>query len=186
MSDLKLINGRTMIKLNEHGVITKVADAKSNLNYFNADSSKARLFHLVIPGPKQMSRSVAAHESTPPVLIDKSNEKILRYENLKIDDQRTGIDVDVSFKLFGDKDEILISMKLVNRGNDTVTGVMFPWISGWESSGNKSLDTGFSRTPGAARFNPAQLASGWRIAWANNFGEEYSSEYPTSSHVPSD
>jgi len=178
-----LQNGRTIIELTEHGSIAKIADSKSGHCYFEATKSIARLFHLIVPTPTWSSRSAAAHEAGQPVIIGKSDETIYRYENLKINGQSARIKVEVSFKLPQGADEILMTMKIVNEGKEAITGAIFPWLNGWKSPGNPALDK-VILGPGCAPIDPASLSSDWRIAWANNFQEESSADYPVYTHVP--
>lgn len=178
-----LKNGRTIIELSEHGAIVRVTDSKSGHRYFKADPSIARLFHLIVPIPTWTSRSAAAHEAEQPVIKDKPDEIIYRYENLKINGQTVGIKVDVSFQMPKDTDEVLMTMNVFNGGKETITGAIFPWLNGWKSPGKRSLDR-VILGPGRSPLDPASLSSDWRIAWANNFQEESSADYPASANMP--
>lgn len=178
-----LQNGRTIIELTEHGAVARVTDSKSGHSYFEANQSIARLFHLIVPTPVWSSRSATAHEAEKPVIIEKPDETILRYENLKINGLFANIKVDVSFKLPLGTDEILMTMKVFNHGKEAITGATFPWINGWKSPGNPASDK-VILGPGYAPIDPASLSSGWKLAWANNFGEETGVDYPVLAHLP--
>ncbi len=176
-------NGRTILSLTEHGAVARVTDSKSGHSYFEADQSTARLFHLIAPTPVWSSRSAAAHEADKPVIIEKPDETILRYENLKINGLFANIKVDVSFKLPPGTDEILMTMKVFNHGKEAITGATFPWINGWESPGNPGLNK-VTLGPGYAPIDPASLSSDWKLAIANNFGEELAVDYPNLANLP--
>ena len=176
-------NGKTMIELTGHGAIANVADAQSGHRYFEAKPSLARLFHLIVPTSTWASRAATAHEADQPVILEKSDETIYRYEHLNINGQLARIKVEVSFKRPRGTDEILISMNVVNDEKTAITGAIFPWLNGWKSPGNPALDK-VILGPGCAPIDPASLSSAWRIAWANNFQEEASAEYPVSTHLP--
>lgn len=183
-SNVKTIqNGRTIIELTGHGAIARVADSKSGHSYFEANQSTASLFQLIVPTPLWSSRSAVAHEAEIPVIIEMPDQTVLRYENLKINGQVVGIQVDVSFTRPRGTDEILMAMKLVNNGKEVITGAVFPWINGWQSPGNPASDK-VILGPGYPPIDPASLSSDFKLAWANHFGEETGVDYPVLAHLP--
>ena len=56
-----------------------------------------------------------SHESTFPEITENEEGCLLRYDNMEMEGQPTGISAEVSFKTPAGTDEIQISLKLVNN-----------------------------------------------------------------------
>lgn len=179
---MDITNGRIKVGLAENGSIVKVTDVKSGHSYFDANDSMAWLFQLIVPSRTWSSRSVTAHESTLPEITKNEEGYLLRYHNLEVEGQPTAISAEVSFKTPSGTDEIQILLKLANNGSETITGAIFPWINGWKSPGNSSMDR-IMLGP-YAEVDPVSLPK-WCPAWGNGtLAQEYTMDYPISVQLP--
>lgn len=179
---MELRNGRTRVTLDKHGSIQGIIDVKTGHAYFDAIADDRRLFHLIVPAATWSSRPTSSHESAPPVLVKNDNGCILRYPNLKVCGKETGIKAEVKFSFPAGTDEIQFSLKLRNEGKETITGAIFPWLNGWKSPGEPSLDR-IMLGP-TKDVVPASLPK-WMLAWGNGtFAQQETVKYPDSMMVP--
>lgn len=183
-----LTNGRTSIALDENGAIVRVVDTKTKHAYFDACESDRQLFDIVAPSSTWLSRSVTVQEGSKPAITERKDEYILRYENLELSGEKTGISTEVSFKMPAGTDEILLSLKLSNHGKETITCVLFPWINGWKSPGDPSIDKirpGPNAIVDPASFprskSPAEKIDEWA---KGTFDQEITTIYPVHVMVP--
>jgi len=179
---IELRNGRTRVTLDKHGSIQGIIDIKTGHAYFDAIDDDRRLFHLVVSAETWSSRPASSHESAPPVPVKDDNGCVLQYPNLKVCGKETGINAEVRFSFPAGTDEIQFSLKLRNEGKETITGAIFPWLNGWKSPGDSSLDR-IMLGP-VQDVAPASLPK-WTMAWGNGtFAQQETVKYPDSVMVP--
>ena len=179
---MNITNGRISVEIDENGAIARIMDVEAGHAYFDACEADRRLFHLVVPSQTWSSRSVTAHESILPEIIKNEEGCLLRYDNMEMEGKPTGISAEVSFKTPAGTDEIQISLKLVNNGNETVTTAIFPWINGWQSPGNSSMDR---IMPGPHAEVDSLSLPKWACAWGNGtLAQEHTRLYPISVQMP--
>ena len=101
---------------------------------------------------------------------------------MELDGRESGISTEVCFKTSVGTDEVQLSLRISNHGDETVTGTTFPWLNGWQASGNPLADR-IMLGPNV-KVDPAELPK-WCVAWGNGtLGQERTSDYPTMMMLP--
>jgi len=179
----RIINDRTCIEINRYGAVTGISDTKSGHVYFDAAESSQNLFVVLLSAPTWASRMIVPSCCPPPEISGNAEGYILVYNNMQTGEVLTGIKVEIRIGLPPESGEILISLRLSNNGNETVAGVIFPWIHGWKSYGNPALDSIMLGPCG--KVDTASLPR-WTPAWGNGTYAQnsISSSYPEALMVP--
>jgi hypothetical protein len=175
-------NGRTKIDFYSNGNIAKVYDGVTADTYFAAPEFFSQSFHVVIPSATQSARAFTAAGAQPPRVIQTTDEIYFQYSKIAADSTSFNIDVNVSYKKSNNPDEIIATMKVVNNSNDIITGIIFPWLNGWRNPADKSVTKALLGPH--FELNPETLANNWQIAWAKNFREEMTADYPVNMALP--
>ena len=179
---MEITNGRTRIALAPNGAIARVMDAESGRVYFDAPEADQRLFHLVVPSPTWSSRFIAVREQeqAAPRTTENGGSTILRYESLGLEGEPSGISAEIVLNTPEGTEEIQMSLRLSNRGNETVNTAIFPWINGWQDP-----DDSDQIVLGPAFKKPLAELSHWCPAWGNDtLRHELTADYPTFASVP--
>ena len=178
--DVQITNGRTTIAFETSGAIARVMNAESGHVYFDAHGSDQRLFHLVVPSTTWSSRFIAAHEQAAPLIAETRQGCTLRYADLELGGRPSGISAEVSFETPPGTDEIRMSLRLTNEGNETVNTAIFPWVNGWQNPADSD-----QILLGPAFKKPLAELSHWCPAWGNDtLRHELTADYPTFASVP--
>jgi len=177
-------NGRTTVEINRHGAVTGISDSKSGYTYFASGKSAGSLFHILIPVPTWSSRAILPSLSKAPEIIDDAESCLLIYDNMQLNKKPTGIRAELRMVFPPGSDEILVTLRLSNNGRETVAGVVFPWIKGWRSPGNRAYDR-IMLGPSYGKVNMDSLP-GWTPAWGNGTYAQNSigASYPQALIVP--
>ncbi len=179
---MQIATKRTVIEWTRNG-IARVVDRSTGHTYFEAVANAAIGFHITVPTPTWSSRAATSADAETFDEAEHPDGATFRYADFKVGGERIDLQADVSVRIAPDADEIRLRLTIINRESEAVAGVCFPWLNGWASPGDPARDR-VLLGPGVAPFNPASLASDWRIAWANGFGEETAADFPTRTHVP--
>ncbi|MCC6581042.1 MAG: hypothetical protein IT440_11430 [Phycisphaeraceae bacterium] len=174
--------GRTEVAVDSQGSIAQIKDNQTGRIYFNATETDRRLFHLVVPSPTWRSRPVMSHDCGSPVVEKTASGLVLQYGELHVERQDSGICAKVEITPSARGDEVQLSLQLSNQGPHTITSVIFPWLSGWQSPGNPAKDV---LLPGLFKKLTLNDFPHWFLAWGNGaHGQEHAHEYSSLAGVP--
>ena len=113
-------SGRMILSLDDKtGGITKIVDGKTGLVHLDAQGDgrdDARLFRVIVPeGLSLTAGYIDSHEIASPK-IDRTGKTVsLRWENIRVKDEATGVSIEVVAEAQEEAEELRFMMKLENH-----------------------------------------------------------------------
>jgi len=178
--------GRTRIALNPmSGAVLRIEDTVTGLLHMDArrgGRGDQRLFRVVAPSDAWWSCHADSQDQEAVEPGRDGDAATVRFADLvAADGCRTGIGADVRVEPSDAADELLFTLRLVNRGARTVTEVIFPWLAAWHGYGGSGRDR-FAL--GACRFlDPYAFPTPAGNIYARNH-QRVGTSYPVELYAP--
>lgn len=136
---MELTSGITRMAIDEKsGSIVLLKNIRTGYAHIDGRNDRRHiggLFRVISPSKIWSAREADSEDQRPPMATMQGNVLTLRYSELLVKGEATGISAEVKIWPEVDTGEIRFQIKVVNKGREDVTGIQGPSLGGWKAAG---------------------------------------------------